>query len=80
MTNFLRKLVILTLTHSNFLRKLVIWTLTPLFSSQISNFLRKIVLAKQSGFMLQIFPSVYKSYHHEDNNVILKKLLKQSYF
>ena len=23
--------------------------------------------------MLQTFPSVYKSYHHEDNNVILKK-------
>ena len=23
--------------------------------------------------MLQICPSVYKSYHHEDNNVILKK-------
>ena len=26
--------------------------------------------------MLQMFPSVYKSYHHEDNNFILKKAIK----
>ena len=31
-------------------------------------------LIKQSGFMLQMFPSVHKSYHHEDSyGVILKK-------
>ena len=30
--------------------------------------------------MLQMFPSVYKSYHHEDNNVILKKTIKTILF